>query len=225
VSTVDHVAGFAGVDKPRMRGVLHAYAVPIAVLVGLSLLVAAESSRARAGVAVWTATMTALFAVSAVYHRGRWQPVARAWLQRVDHSMIFVFIAGSYTPLCLLLLEGSKAWIVLAVTWGGAAIGVATRLAWHRAPRWLFVPMYLALGWVAVTMLPDLARSAVPYENALIVAGGLLYTVGAVVFATRRPNPIPNVFGYHEVFHALTIAAAACHAVAIASVALGNQAA
>lgn len=111
------------------------------------------------------------------------------------------------------------------MTWGGAAIGVATRLAWHRAPRWLFVPMYLALGWVAVTMLPDLARSAVPYENALIVAGGLLYTVGAVVFATRRPNPIPNVFGYHEVFHALTIAAAACHAVAIASVALGNQAA
>lgn len=224
MSTVDRVAGFAVLDKPRMRGVLHAYAVPFAALVGLALLVAADSTRARAGVAVWTATMTALFAVSAVYHRGRWQPAARAWLQRADHSMIFAFIAGSYTPFCLLLLEGSKAWIVLAVTWGGAALGVATRLAWHRAPRWLFVPMYLALGWVAVTMLPDLARSASAFENALIVAGGLLYTVGAVVFATRRPNPEPNVFGYHEVFHALTIAAALCHAVAIASVTLGQPA-
>jgi hemolysin III len=207
-----------------MRGLLHAWAVPLAAAVGLVLMVLADSARARTGVAVWLVTMTALFAVSATYHRGRWRPSVKVWLQRVDHSMIFVFIAGSYTPLCLLLLDGTKSWVVLAVTWGGAALGVATRLAWHRAPRWLFVPMYLALGWVALTMLPDLARTAVPYENALIVAGGVLYTLGAIVFATRRPDPVPHVFGYHEVFHALTIAAATCHAIAIASVALGHPA-
>jgi len=213
------------VDRPRMRGVLHAWAVPFAATVGLTLLVLADTVRARTGVAVWVVTMTALFAVSATYHRGQWRPAVKVWLQRVDHSMIFVFIAGSYTPLCLLLLDGSKSWLVLAVTWGGAAVGVVTRLTWHRAPRWLFVPLYLALGWVALTMLPDLARSAVLYENALIVAGGVLYTIGAIVFATRRPDPVPHVFGYHEVFHALTIAAALCHAVAIASVALGHPAA
>lgn len=213
------------VDRPRMRGVLHAWAVPFAATVGLTLLVLADTMRARTGVAVWVVTMTALFAVSATYHRGQWRPAVKVWLQRVDHSMIFLFIAGSYTPLCLLLLDGSKSWLVLAVTWGGAAAGVVMRLTWHRAPRWLFVPLYLALGWVALTMLPDLARSAVLYENALIVAGGVLYTIGALVFATRRPDPVPHVFGYHEVFHALTIAAALCHAVAIASVALGHPAA
>jgi hemolysin III len=225
VSTAEHLAGMPVVDRPRMRGVLHAWAVPFAATVGLTLLVLADTVRARTGVAVWVVTMTALFAVSATYHRGQWRPAVKVWLQRVDHSMIFVFIAGSYTPLCLLLLDGSKSWLVLAVTWGGAAVGVVTRLTWHRAPRWLFVPLYLALGWVALTMLPDLARSAVLYENALIVAGGVLYTIGAIVFATRRPDPVPHVFGYHEVFHALTIAAALCHAVAIASVALGHPAA
>jgi hemolysin III len=225
VSTAEHLAGMPVVDRPRMRGVLHAWAVPFAATVGLTLLVLADTVRARTGVAVWVVTMTALFAVSATYHRGQWRPAVKVWLQRVDHSMIFVFIAGSYTPLCLLLLDGSKSWLVLAVTWGGAAVGVVTRLTWHRAPRWLFVPLYLALGWVALTMLPDLARSAVLYENALIVAGGVLYTIGAIVFATRRPDPVPHVFGYHEVFHGLTIAAALCHAVAIASVALGHPAA
>ena len=225
MSTADRIAGLPVFDRPRMRGVLHAWAVPLAAVVGLVLMVLAEDPRARVGVAVWLVTMTALFAVSATYHRGRWRPQVRVWLQRVDHSMIFVFIAGSYTPLCLLPLDGSKSWLVLAVTWGGAALGVVTRLAWHRAPRWLFVPMYLALGWVALTMLPDLARSAVFYENALIVAGGVLYTLGALVFATRWPDPAPRVFGYHEVFHALTIAAATCHAIAIASVALGHPAA
>jgi hemolysin III len=134
--------------------------------------------------------------------------------------MIFVFIAGSYTPIALLLLEGSKSWIVLTVVWGGAVAGVVTRLTWHAAPRWMFVPLYIALGWVAVTVLPDLARSAPAYANVLLVVGGVLYTVGAVVFATRKPDPVPEVFGYHEVFHLLTIVAAACHAVAIASIVL-----
>jgi hemolysin III len=202
-----------------MRGLLHLYAVPVSVVVGAVVLALAEGVRARAGVAVWALTMTALFTVSAVYHRGRWRPAVKAWLQRVDHSMIFLFIAGSYTPLCLLVLEGSTSWVVLAVTWGGALAGLVTRLTWHRAPRWLFVPMYLALGWVSVTVVPDLSRGAPAAANVMLVAGGVLYTLGAVVFATRRPDPLPRVFGYHEVFHALTLAAASCHAVAIGLVA------
>jgi hemolysin III len=216
------LAGNAGalVDRPRMRGLLHAYAAPIAAAVGLGVLALADDARSRAGVGVWMMTMTALFAVSATYHRGRWRPAVRAWLQRVDHSMIFVFIAGSYTPLCLLLLDGSKSWVVLSITWGGALAGVVTRLVWHTAPRWLFGPMYVALGWVAVVVLPDLVRSAPVYTNVLLLVGGLLYTAGAVVFATRRPDPVPHVFGYHEVFHALTVVAASCHAVAIAGAVL-----
>jgi hemolysin III len=220
MSVVDGPAGGAVLARPQLRGVLHAIAAPVAAAVGLTVLVLAGDARARAGVAVWAVAMTALFTVSAAYHRGRWRPAVRAWMQRADHSMIFVFIAGTYTPICLLVLDAGTAWWVLAVTWGGAAAGVATRLAWHNAPRWLFGPMYLALGWVAVSVLPDLARSAPPAANALLVAGGLLYTVGALVFATRRPDPVPHVFGYHEVFHALTVAAAACHAVAIALVVL-----
>lgn len=208
-------AGATVVDRPRMRGLLHAYAAPIAAAVGIGVLALADDARSRTGVGVWVMTMTALFAVSATYHRGRWRPAVRAWLQRIDHSMIFVFIAGSYTPFCLLLLEGSKSWLVLSITWGGALAGVATRLVWHTAPRWLFGPMYIALGWVAVVVLPDLVRSAPVYTNVLLLVGGLLYTVGAVVFATRRPDPVPHVFGYHEVFHALTVIAASCHAVAI----------
>lgn len=215
-------AGLGQAERPLLRGLLHAYSAPVAAVVGLAVLLLADDTRARAGVGVWMLAMTALFTVSAVYHRGRWRPAVRAWMQRADHSMIFVFIAGSYTPICLLVLEGTKSWVLLALAWGGAAAGVVTRLTWHRAPRWLFGPMYLALGWVAVAVLPDLARSAPVHANALLVAGGVLYSLGALVFATRRPDPVPHVFGYHEVFHALTLAAAACHAVAIASVVLSR---
>ncbi|MEI2784703.1 MAG: hemolysin III family protein [Candidatus Nanopelagicales bacterium] len=203
------------VPVPRMRGVLHTWAAPVAAVIGVVALVLANEARARVGSGVWAVTLTALFAVSATYHRGRWRPAVKAWWQRVDHSMIFVFIAGSYTPIALLVLEGSKSWIVLAAVWGGALAGVVTRLTWHTAPRWLFVPLYITLGWVALTVLPDLASSAPMYANVLLVVGGVLYTVGAIVFATRTPDPYPNTFGYHEVFHALTIVAALCHAVAI----------
>jgi hemolysin III len=206
--------------RPRLRGVLHTWAAPVAVTLGAILLVLAEGLRARVGTGVWAVTATGLFAVSATYHRGAWRPSVKAWLQRVDHSMIFVFIAGSYTPIALLLLEGSKSWIVLTVVWAGALGGVVTRLTWHSAPRWMFVPLYIGLGWVAVTVLPELARSAPAYANVLLVVGGVIYTLGAVVFATRRPDPLPKIFGYHEVFHALTIVAALCHAVAIASIVL-----
>ncbi|MEZ5184698.1 MAG: hemolysin III family protein [Candidatus Nanopelagicales bacterium] len=210
----------AEILRPRLRGVLHTWATPVAVSLGLTLLLLANDARARVGTAVWSLTATGLFAVSATYHRGAWRPSVKTWLQRVDHSMIFVFIAGSYTPIALLLLEGSKSWIVLTVVWAGALGGVVTRLTWHSAPRWMFVPLYIGLGWVAVTVLPELARSAPSYANVLLFAGGVIYTLGAVVFATRRPDPLPSVFGYHEVFHALTILAASCHAVAIAAIVL-----
>lgn len=202
--------------KPRLRGVLHAYAAPIAALIGLLFIVLAEGARARTGTVVWAVALTGLFTVSAIYHRGTWRPAVRAWWQRVDHSMIFVLIAGSYTPICLMVLEGAKSAVLLAIVWGGALAGVVTRLLWHTAPRWLFVPMYIALGWVAVAVMPDLAAGAPWTANALIVAGGVLYTLGALVFAAKWPNPSPSVFGFHEIFHALTIAAALCHTVAIA---------
>lgn len=206
--------------KPAMRGMLHAVAAPVAAVAGLLFVLLADGARARTGTAVWAVALTGLFAVSAIYHRGTWQPAVRDWWQRADHSMIFVLIAGSYTPVCLMVLEGSKSWLMLAIVWGGALVGVATRLLWHTAPRWLFVPMYIALGWVAVIAAPDLATAAPVYANALLLAGGILYTLGAVVFAAKRPDPWPQVFGFHEIFHALTLAAALCHAVAIASLAL-----
>ena len=199
-----------------MRGVLHTWAAPVAAVVGLLYVLLAEGARVRTGVAVWAVAATGLFAVSATYHRGPWRPAVKEWWQRVDHSMIFVMIAGSYTPVCLVVLQGAKSWVLLSIVWGGALLGVATRLLWHTAPRWLFVPMYLALGWVAVAVVPDLASNAPLSANALLLVGGILYTAGAIVFAARRPNPWPEVFGFHEIFHALTIAAALAHAVAIA---------
>jgi hemolysin III len=198
-----------------MRGTLHAAGAPVALALGLALLLLAETARERTGVGVYAVSLTALFTMSAVYHRGRWRPTVKAWLQRVDHSMIFILIAGTYTPFCLLVLAGSTSWIVLAIVWGGALAGVVTRLTWASAPRWFFVPFYLALGWVAIIVAPALAAGASLATNLLLVAGGVLYTAGAVVFATRRPDPFPSVFGFHEVFHALTIAAASCHAAAI----------
>lgn len=201
--------------RPRLRGLLHAIGAPLALGLGLVLLVLAGTPRERTSVGVYAASLTALFTMSAVYHRGRWRPTAKAWLQRVDHSMIFVLIAGTYTPFCLLVLAGSTSWIVLAIVWGGALAGVITRLTWASAPRWFFVPLYLALGWVALIVAPALAAGASLATNLLLVAGGVLYSIGAIIFATQRPDPFPTVFGFHEVFHALTIAAAACHAAAI----------
>jgi hemolysin III len=198
-----------------MRGALHAIGAPVALAVGLALLLVASTPRERTGVGVFALSLTALFTVSAVYHRGHWRPAVKAWLQRVDHSMIFILIAGTYTPFCLLVLAGSTSWIVLAIVWGGAIAGVITRLAWSSAPKWFFVPLYLSLGWVAVIVAPSLAAGASLATNLLLVTGGVLYSAGAIVFATRRPDPFPSVFGFHEVFHALTIAAASCHAAAL----------
>lgn len=205
----------AGALRPRFRGILHAISAPLAATLGVVLVLLSQTARERTSVIVFAASLTGLFAMSAVYHRGHWRPGVKAWLQRLDHSMIFVLIAGTYTPFCLLVLAGSTSWIVLSIVWGGAIIGVVARLTWANAPRALFVPLYLALGWVAIAVAPALAAGASTATNVLLVAGGVLYSVGAIVFATRRPDPFPQAFGFHEVFHALTIAAASCHAAAI----------
>lgn len=203
-----------------MRGVLHTWTAPAIAAAGVIYLWLAESTRARVGVAVWAVAATALFSVSATYHRGGWRPTVKAWLQRLDHSMIFLMIAGSYTPICLAVLHGERAAWLLAVVWGGALFGIATRLLWHTAPRWLFVPMYIALGWVALAIMPDLMAHAPAATSWLLFIGGVLYTLGALVFATKWPDPWPRHFGFHEVFHAMTVLAASAHAAAIALVVL-----
>jgi hemolysin III len=204
--------------KPRLRGWLHAYAAVISIVTGVSLLAVAFALRGpHAGwpTAIYATTVTALFGTSALYHRLRWSPRAHSIMKRLDHSMIFVFIAGTYTPLAVLTLSGSTAVAVLSVVWTGALFGVGLQTAWPSAPSWLAVPCYIALGWVAVFVFPDLLHHGGVTAFVLIAIGGVIYTFGAIVYALKRPNPIPGVFGFHEVFHACTLLAAMCHYVAI----------
>jgi hemolysin III len=204
--------------KPRLRGWLHAYAAAISIGSGAALVAVAAAMRggpAGATTAVYAATVTMLFGTSALYHRLNWSPRAHAVMKRLDHSMIFVFIAGTYTPIAALTLAHTSAAVVLTVVWTGAVFGVLLQSAWPSAPRWLSVPCYIGLGWVAVFVMPQLLHNAGVAALALIIAGGAIYTVGAVVYATKRPNPIPGVFGFHEVFHLCTLVAALCHYVAI----------
>jgi hemolysin III len=170
--------------------------------------------------AIYAASVSALFGVSALYHRVTWAPQARRRMRRLDHSMIFLLIAGTYTPVALLVLEHTLATVVLAVVWAGAAAGIVLELAWAGAPRWLGGTVYLALGWVAVVATPQLFARLGVTGGLLIVAGGLAYSAGAVVYARRRPDPAPAVFGYHEVFHLLVIAGVAAHYLAISRYAL-----
>jgi hemolysin III len=204
--------------KPRLRGWLHAYAAAISIASGAALVAVAAAMRggpAGATTAVYAATVTMLFGTSALYHRLNWSPRAHAVMKRLDHSMIFVFIAGTYTPIAALTLPHRSAAVVLTVVWTGAVFGVLLQSAWPSAPRWLSVPCYIGLGWVAVFVMPQLLHNAGVAALVLIIAGGAIYTVGAVVYATKRPNPIPGVFGFHEVFHLCTLVAALCHYVAI----------
>jgi hemolysin III len=170
----------------------------------------APSARARAAANVYGASLFALFSVSALYHRPNWRPRARAWMRRLDHSAIFLLIAGTFTPLCLLIGD-ARAHTMLAVVWAGAGLGVLRALLWPRAPRAVATALYLLLGWAAVPLVPAMYRELGAGSLALLAAGGLLYSVGAVIYATRRPDPFPRVFGYHEIFHALVIAAAGLH--------------
>jgi hemolysin III len=202
-----------------MRGVIHFWSFIVSVATGATLIaVAASTVSATAGwaTAVYGATVLGLFGVSALYHRRWWVSLTvRAWMKRLDHSMIFLFIAGTYTPFSLLAMPQPTGYIVLSIVWGGAVLGVTLKLLWPHAPRWLGTPIYIALGWVAIFVLPDLLHHAGVAALVLILVGGAFYTLGAVFYATRWPNPWPKVFGHHEFFHAATVLAAASHYIAI----------
>lgn len=203
-------------SKPALRGWLHAGMTPVVLLAGILLLVVTPALSARIGAAVWLLGSLVLFGTSAVYHRGRWSPPVLAVLQRLDHSNIFLFIAATYTPLTLVLLDGAQEVLLLSLVWGIAAIGVALTLLWPARPRWLDVALYVPMGWVALGWLGEFWAAGGPAVVWLLLLGGVLYTLGAAVYATKWPNPSPAWFGFHEIFHACTIAAAACHFAAIA---------
>ncbi len=205
--------------RPRARGWIHFYSAVVAAAVGITLIVLAAttvSGAAAAACAIYAVTVVGLFSVSATYHRHLWTSVrARTWMKRADHSMIFVFIAGTYTPFAVLALDEPSRTVVLAVVWAGAGGGLALKMLWPSAPRWLGVPIYLALGWVAVFVMPGLLHGGGVAALVLIITGGALYSAGAVFYATRRPRGWPATFGYHEFFHAFVSAAAICHCVGI----------
>jgi hemolysin III len=203
--------------KPRLRGVLHQWACVIAAPLGLALVLAAGTTRARIALAAYAVSLVALFGVSALYHRIEWRSfTVRQWMRRLDHSMIFIVIAGTYTPFAVLVLRGPLASALLITVWAGALLGIGLHLAWGNAPTWFRAALYVLLGWLAVAALPELARAIGPGGLALLGLGGVLYTLGAVVYAVKRPDPAPAVFGYHEIFHTLVIAAAALQYAVIA---------
>jgi hemolysin III len=201
--------------KPLLRGVSHEIAAFAALAAWIALAVLAPSMRGRAAANVYGASLFTLFLVSAVYHRTNWPPRARAWMRRLDHSAIFLLIAGTYTPVCLLLPPASGR-PLLAMVWGGAALGIVQSILWVHAPKPLVAAIYVALGWALLPVLPTVREVLGAPALALLAGGGAAYTVGAIVYAAQRPDPFPRVFGYHEVFHALVIAAAACHFAVVA---------
>jgi hemolysin III len=203
--------------RPRMRGWLHLFAffgsiVAAAVLIPLAFV---EGARAGVAVTVYCLTILGLFGVSALYHRRRWSPRAWKLMKRADHSMIFLFIAGTYTPFSRLAVPETTGWWMLGIVWAGALAGVALKMVWPTAPRWVGVPIYLALGWVSVFVLVDILTLVGVTVLVLMATGGVLYSVGAIAYAMKKPNPWPGTFGYHEVFHAMTIVAATCHYIAV----------
>jgi hemolysin III len=207
--------------KPKLRGVSHEWAFFASLVLGAALIVAAPTPEATLAVAIYALSLSALLGTSALYHRVDWKrPEARRMMRRLDHSMIFFLIAGTYTPFALLVLNGALADAILVVVWIGAIAGAVVETIWIDHPKWVAALIYMSMGWVAVVAFPGLWNDMGAAGTLLVAAGGLLYTAGAVVYATQRPNPNPRVFGYHEVFHALVIAAAAAHFSAIAFFAL-----
>ncbi len=206
--------------KPVLRGWLHMLAAPATLAAG-AFLIAIPALRSPSpwptvGNSVFVATGFALFTISSIYHRGRWQPKVQVVLKRLDHANIFLLIAGSYTPFTIILLHGRPKAILLSLVWGGALLGMAFRMLWTAAPRWLYVPIYLALGWAAIFFLGDFYASASTPVFVLLVVGGGLYTLGGIVYGVKWPNPAPRWFGFHEVFHLFTLGGYITHAVAIA---------
>ena len=203
--------------KPRLRGVSHQWAC--VVFVGLAALLIALASGARelVGAATFASALVAMFGTIAVYHRVNWRSLAaRMWLRRLDHAMIFVLIAGTYTPFALLALEGAWSWSILSVVWAGALAAIGVGLVWVGAPKWISAALGILLGWLGIVVLPQLVDAIGLLGTLLLGVGGGLYTFGAVVYARRRPDPVPAVFGYHELFHACVIGAAACQYAAVA---------
>ena len=220
-AAVDRAHALVDLVKPKLRGVLHEIAFAISLITGTALVCLAPDGRARLAAVVYAVSVAGLFGTSAALHRGTWSARAEEVMTRLDHSMIFVLIAGTYTPFALLLLEGRLRAVALSVVWGGATAGVLLRLA-LGSRRWLFTGLYLALGWVALAFLPQLARAGGTAVVVLIVLGGLFYSIGAVVYATERPRLSERWFGYHELFHALTLAAFAVHYVAVSVTTYGS---
>ena len=201
--------------KPRLRGWIHAGVSPFVLAAGVVLVALSPRADIRLANTVFAISAVLLFGTSAFYHRGNWSPRTTAVLRRLDHTNIFLIIAGSYTPLAVLLLPAPTARTLLLIVWSGALVGLLMRVFWLGAPRWLYTPIYVALGWVAVAFLPQFYKTGGPAVVWLVIAGGLAYTIGAVVYGTKWPNPSPRWFGFHEIFHALTVAGYTGHYVAV----------
>jgi hemolysin III len=208
--------------KPKLRGWIHLASTPLVLAAGIVLIVLSPTATTKVGSALYAGSALLLFGTSALYHRGTWSPKMWQILNRLDHSNIFVFIAGSYTPFALTLLEGASRVIMLSVVWTGALLGIAFKLFWPSAPRWLSAPIYIALGWAAIFFIPAFFEGAVALGLGigiavfvLICVGGALYTMGGLVYGFKWPDPSPRVFGFHEIFHGFTIAAFAAHYVGV----------
>lgn len=205
--------------KPTWRGWIHAATFPVAIALGVVLVSLADGAAAKASSAVFFASSLLLFGISALYHRIDWSPRVKRVFKRFDHANIFLLIAGTYTPLSVLALPSPQSVILLSIVWGGALVGIVFRVFWVGAPRWLYVPLYVLLGWAAMMYIVDLVAAA-PASMVLVLVGGLFYTVGATFYALKRPNPVPGVFGFHELFHSCTLLAFLCHWTAILLIAL-----
>jgi hemolysin III len=216
-AVVDGISEFLG--KPRARGWIHVYAAAVAAVAGVTLVSvswALQGTRAGIATLIYTITIVGMFTVSGTYHRVNWtSPTAHKWMKRLDHSMIFVFIAGSYTPFALLALPEQKGMTLFWIVWAGALAGVLLKMFWPSAPRWVGVPLYLVLGWVAVWFIGPITQGAGVAALVLLIVGGVIYSIGGVFYALKWPNPWPTTFGHHEFFHACTAVAAICHYIAM----------
>ncbi len=209
-----------GIPKPTWRGVSHQWAFLASLLAGAALIVMADGARAVVAASIYAFSLSALLGTSALYHRVNWEPGPRRWMRRLDHTMIFVLIAGTYTPFALLVMEGTLADVILIVIWASAVAGAILNLIWWDAPKWFTAAIYLSTGWAAIAAMPQLWEKIGPLAVGLLALGGALYTAGALVYARQWPDPRPEVFGYHEIFHALVIVAAAIQYAVIAIYAL-----
>jgi hemolysin III len=206
----------AHAQRPTLRGVSHLVAFVAVIPIGIVLGLAADNPVERAGAVAFAASVTAMFGASALYHRVMWRPRIRPWIRRLDHAMIFTLIAGTYTPFGLVVLRGSWRISILAVVWSGAGVAILVKFAWVNAPKWVAASIAIALGWVGGIVFPQIVGRIGVGGAMLLLVGGVGYTLGAIVYALKRPDPVPAVFGYHEIFHALVVAAVACQYVAVA---------